>query len=121
MQYATSAPEGASNGAIPDLARAPSPQSAGIIELQASVGFLHDQAAAAVRRLYDYLEQHSPTHPELDGCLTPATDASRAFEAADYGRALAEIHQAYRAVAAARAANPSLPPLSGLARAAGAA
>lgn len=92
--------------------------AAAFIELQGALGFLHDQAAAAVRRLYDYVERHLPAHPGLEGCLAGAIEASRAFEAADYGRALDEVRQVYRDVAAARAADPALPPLSGLAGAA---
>lgn len=92
-----------------------------LAELQGAVGFLHDVSSAALRRLYDYLEQHSARHAELSGCLTTAIEASRAFEAADYGRTLSEVRRAYHQVAMARAANPDLPPLSGLARAARAA
>jgi hypothetical protein len=106
MQHASTTPSG---GAVPDAV---------LIELQGALGFLHDQAAAAVRRLYDYVERHGPEHPGLDGALAAAIEASHAFQAADYGRALDEVRRAYRAVAEARAVDPSLPPLSGLAGAA---
>ena len=120
MPYATpthqalAAPPGLATGAIPHSA-----QIAALLELQASLGFLCDQAAAGVRHLYDYVERNSSAHPELGDCLALAIEASRAFEAADYGRSLAQVLQVYRQVAQARAANPTLPPLPGLARVAG--
>ena len=100
-----------------DLATPPNGAAPGaaLIELQGALGFLHDQAASAVRRLYDYVERHAPEHPGLHGCLASAIEASRAFLAADYGRALDDVRRAYRAVAEARAADPAVPPLSGLA------
>jgi hypothetical protein len=109
MAYASTPQAGLPNGG---------PSAAGLVELQGALGFLHDQAASAVRRLYDYIERHSPDHPGLAGCLAAAIEASHAFEEADYGRALDEVRRAYQEVALARAADPSLPPLSGLGSAA---
>jgi hypothetical protein len=113
-QTASAVPAGPAQGTVPVEA-----QIAAVLELQASLGFLADQAAAGVRQLYDYVERNAPTHPELDDCLTPAIEATRAFEASDFGRSLAQVLQVYRQVAQARAANPALPPLPGLARVAG--
>lgn len=115
MSHTSTALPGMPNGGIPGagIPNAGIPP-AGLLELQSALGFLHDQAASAIRRLYDYIERHSPDHPGLAGCLAAAIEASHAFEAADYGRALDEVRRAYEEVARARAVDSGLPPLSGL-------
>jgi hypothetical protein len=82
-----------------------------LIDQQAAVAFIEDITADTLRNLSGYLEAHAEQHGELERCVGLVTQAARCFAAREYAQAFELIWQAYRVVAAARAANPQLPPV----------
>jgi hypothetical protein len=82
-----------------------------LIDQQAAVSFVEDITADALRNLSTYLEAHAEHNGELDRAVAAVTHAARSFAARDYNGAFELIWQGYRAIAAARAVNPQLPPL----------
>ncbi len=83
------------------------------LDQRAAVALAEDITADALCRLAAYCERYAGGRqfPGLDACLGLVTQAARCFAAADYNGAMALVWQAYRLIAAARAATPELPPL----------
>jgi hypothetical protein len=82
-----------------------------LIDHQAAVSFVEDVTTDALRNLSAYLETHAEQRSELAPCLAVVTQAERSLAVRDYANAFELIWQAYRLVAAARLANPQLPPV----------
>jgi hypothetical protein len=89
------------------LGLAPNP----VVDHQAAVSFVEDITADSLRNLSAYLDAHAEHHSELGPCVAVVTQAARCFAMRDYTQALGLIWEAYRVIAAARIANPQLPPL----------
>jgi hypothetical protein len=81
------------------------------LDHQAAVNLANDMISVTLRSLSTYLETNAGQHPGLDGCMPIVTQAAHSFAARDYARAFNLIWQAYRAIAAIRAADPRVPPL----------
>jgi hypothetical protein len=81
------------------------------LDQQAAVNLANDMLAVTLRNLSAYLETHAGQHPGLDGCVPIVTQAAHSYAARDYAQAFNLIWQAYRAIAAIRAADPRVPPL----------
>ncbi len=92
--------------------QAPEPDA----EQQAASAFLHDLAAAAVRRLFDYFETAETRHSEVKPCYPTLHHAIQAYRERDYGRTLTLAYQVYRMVAVLRSRHPDLPALEDPAR-----
>ena len=80
------------------------------IDRQAAIAFAEDIAADSLRRLAAYCESQG-LPPGLEACIDRATEAAQCFANRDYNGCLFLVWQAYRTVAAAKAANPDLPTL----------
>lgn len=81
------------------------------LDRQAAIAFAEDIAADSLRRLAAYCESQGQA-PGLETCIDRTTEAAQCFANRDYNGCLFLVWQAYRAVAAAKAANPDLPTLS---------
>jgi len=90
----------------------PNPSSAAI-DHQAAVSFVEDITSDSLRRLSTYLDTHAERQPELATAPSIVSQASQCVAMRDYNQAFGLIWQAYRLIAAARSANPQLPPLRG--------
>lgn len=80
-------------------------------EQQVASVFLHDIAAAAVRKLFDYFEAAEAQHPEVKPCYPTLQHAIQAYRQRDYGQTLNLAYQLYRMVTVLRSRHPDLPAL----------
>jgi hypothetical protein len=81
------------------------------IDQQAAVTFVEDITADSLRALSSFLEAQEGGYPGLETCVPIVTRAAQSFAMRDYAQAFNLIWQAYRVIAAVRAANPQLPPV----------
>ena len=81
------------------------------LDQQAAVTFVEDITADSLRALSSFLETQEGRYPGLDTCVPIVTRAAQSFAMRDYAQAFNLIWQAYRVIAAVRAANPQLPPV----------
>ena len=106
-------------GMVPILGRLPSadplqsaPAFGPMVEQEAALALVQDITAAALRRLAVYLDQHAEAHPGLGAAIGDATRAAQCFAAQDFAAAFGSVWRSYQAIAAARAADSALPPLT---------
>jgi hypothetical protein len=90
---------------------APMPAPNPALDQQAAVNFVEDVTAESLRALSIYLETHAGRYAGLETCVPIVTRSAQCFAARDYAQAFGLIWQAYRVIAAVRAANPQLPPV----------
>ncbi|MFN3624288.1 MAG: hypothetical protein ACK4TP_09535 [Hyphomicrobium sp.] len=81
------------------------------LEQQAAVAFTEDIILDALRNLSTYLQRNASRYQGLESYSDVVADARRALAARDYQRALAQVFEAYRAIALLRAIRPELPPV----------
>ncbi len=97
------------------------------LDQQAAVSFVEDITAESLRALSTFLEaqvgqqagqqaghqagRQEGRYPGLETCVPIVTRAAQCFAMRDYAQAFGLIWQAYRVIAAVRAANPQLPPV----------
>lgn len=81
-----------------------------VIDYQAAVNMAENMAADSLRTLAAYLEANSGQQQGLDGCIAIVVRAANCFAARDYAQTLGLIWEAYRNIAALRAANPHITP-----------
>ena len=81
------------------------------LDQQAAVTFVEDITADSLRALSSFLEAQEGRYPGLETCVPIVTRAAQSFATRDYAQAFNLIWQAYRVIAAVRAANPQLPPV----------
>lgn len=81
------------------------------LEQQAAIAFTEDIILDALRNLTAYLQRNGSRYQGLEAYSEVISDARRALAARDYQRALAQVFDAYRAVALLRAIRPELPPV----------
>jgi hypothetical protein len=81
------------------------------LDQQAAVTFVEDITADSLRALSSFLEAQEDRYPGLETCVPIVTRAAQSFAMRDYAQAFNLIWQAYRVIAAVRAANPQLPPV----------
>ena len=88
-----------------------------LLDQQAAISFVEDVTADSLDALSTFLDQHAGRedgrYAGLDGCLPIVTQAKQCVAARDFAQAFTLIWQAYRVIAAVRAANPQLPPVHG--------
>lgn len=88
-----------------------------LLDQQAAISFVEDVTADSLDALSSFLDQHAGRddgrHAGLDGCLPIVTQARQCVAARDFAQAFTLIWQAYRVIAAVRAANPQLPAVRG--------
>ena len=89
----------------------PGPSDNPALDQQAAVTFVEDITADSLRALSSFLEAQEGRYPGLETCVPIVTRAAQSFAARDYAQAFNLIWQAYRVIAAVRAANPQLPPV----------
>ena len=65
--------------------------------------------AESLRSLSAYLEANAAQHAGLENCVSIVTQAANKFTERDFAQAFNLIYFAYRAIEAARAADPRLP------------
>ena len=78
---------------------------------QAAISFVEDITADSLRALSTFLEAQEGRYAGLETCVPIVTRAAQCFAMRDYAQAFSLIWQAYRVIAAVRAANPQLPPV----------
>ncbi len=81
------------------------------LEQQAAVAFTEDIILDSLRNLSTYVQRNAGRYPGLDAYSAALADARQALAARDYQRALAQVFDAYRAIAVLRAIRPELPPV----------
>jgi hypothetical protein len=84
------------------------------LEAQALHGFLQQATASSIRRLFQYLENHSAAFPQLNAQLPVLTQAVDAYRAGDFPNAFALSFQVYRALVLTQAMHRELPTLQTL-------
>ena len=80
-------------------------------ETQAFNDFMQGVTSGLIAKLHDYLSQQIGQHPQLADSIPLVTRATEFFDQRDYGRAFAQLYQAFRAIALVRAKVPELPAL----------
>jgi hypothetical protein len=81
------------------------------LEVQALNGFLQQATAHSIRKLFTYLESHSPAFPQLNAQLPVLTQAVDAFRAGNFPHAFTLAFQVFRQITLLQAVNRDLPPL----------
>ena len=81
------------------------------LDQQAAINFVEDITADSLRALSTFLEAQEGRYAGLETCVPIVTRAAQCFAMRDYAQAFSLIWQAYRVIAAVRAANPQLPPV----------
>jgi hypothetical protein len=82
------------------------------LEAQALNGFLQQATANSLRRLFTYLENHSPAFPQLNAQLPVLTQAVDAYRSGNYPQAFTLAFQVFRAITLLQAVNRDLPSLT---------
>ena len=91
------APTGASFGVGPDL------------EVQALLAFQQRQAAAMLKKLYDYLDGNLGSRAELASCVPALQQAVESYRVGQFQQASTQAFVAFRSIWLLRAAQPDLP------------
>jgi len=86
-----------------------SPLPGANVELQAMNSLMQDITAAAIRKVYDYLDKHSQQYRQLENCIPLVKQAVDSFRAGNYTQAFAQVFQAYRFLMLLRTNLPDLP------------
>ncbi|KRQ08151.1 hypothetical protein ACNJX9_13750 [Bradyrhizobium sp. DASA03076] len=82
-----------------------------VLDHQAAESMIGDMIAESLRSLSAYLEANAAQHAGLENCVSVVTQAANKFTERDFAQAFNLIYFAYRAIEAARAADPRLPVL----------
>jgi hypothetical protein len=80
------------------------------LDRQAAENFIGDIIAESLRNLSAYLEGYAGQYAGLEACVPIVTQAAHRFAMRDYAHAFNLMWLAYRAIEAARAADPRIPP-----------
>ena len=80
-----------------------------VLDHQAAESMIGDMIAESLRSLSAYLEANAAQHAGLENCVSIVTQAANKFTERDFAQAFNLIYFAYRAIEAARAADPRLP------------
>jgi hypothetical protein len=78
-------------------------------EAQALGAFLQTASSCMIPKMSNYLGAHVGQFPQLSQCVPLVTRAADFYGQRDFGRALAQLFQAYRLVAMLRSQSPGLP------------
>jgi hypothetical protein len=81
------------------------------LEVQALNGFLQQATANSIRKLFNYLESHSPAFPQLNAQLPVLTQAVDAYRTGNFPHAFTLAFQVFRAITLFQAVNRELPTL----------
>ncbi len=80
----------------------------------AAAGAVEDErlrrAGAVLPKVYAYLRQHAPDHPDLAPAIEETTSAVAAYQAGRPDDVQAALRRALLAIDAARRADPGIPP-----------
>jgi hypothetical protein len=79
------------------------------LDHQAAENMIGDMTAESLRSLSAYLEANAAQHAGLENCVSIVTQAANKFTERDFAQAFNLIYFAYRAIEAARAADPRIP------------
>ncbi|MBB4369792.1 hypothetical protein GGD63_002582 [Bradyrhizobium sp. cir1] len=79
------------------------------LDYQAAENMIGDMIAETLRSLSAYLEANAAQHAGLENCVAIVTQAANKFTERDFAQAFNLIYFAYRAIEAARAADPRIP------------
>lgn len=79
------------------------------LEVQALNGFLQQATASTLRKLFHYLEAHSPAFPQLNAQLPVLTQAVDAYRAGNFPNAFTLAFQVFRAIVLFQSVNRELP------------
>ncbi|MBR0961648.1 hypothetical protein [Bradyrhizobium japonicum] len=80
-----------------------------VLDYQAAENMIGDMIAETLRSLSAYLEANAAQHAGLENCVAIVTQAANKFTERDFAQAFNLIYFAYRAIEAARAADPRVP------------
>jgi hypothetical protein len=105
--YGQSAGDSASVSSIPEADRAG-------LEAQALNGFLQQNTANTIRRLFHYLESNSPAYPQLNAQLPVLTLAVDAYRVGNYPQAFTLAFQVFRAIVLVQSVNREMPTLQAI-------
>jgi hypothetical protein len=73
------------------------------------LAFQQRQAAAMLKKLYDYLDEHLGTRAELASSVPPLQQAVESYRVGQFQQASAQTFVAFRSIWLLRATQPDLP------------
>jgi hypothetical protein len=114
--YGTVAPWGAPGQNLTEVGagHAPSEADRAGLEAQALNGFLQQNTANTIRRLFHYLESNSPAFPQLNAQLPVLTLAVDAYRVGNFPQAFTLAFQVFRAIVLVQSVNREMPTLQAI-------